>query len=126
MTPPRRREYDFTWRRRNLAAIWVMCAAAGIALAVAAGGSRIWFTVCPPIDESRVAAATELIDPNTASAASLCRLPKIGPVKAQAVVDYRASHGPRPFRSYKDLAKVRGIGPTLADLAEPYLNLPSR
>ncbi len=32
----------------------------------------------------------------------------VGAVKAQAIVDYRTSHG--PFQKIEDLAKVKGIG----------------
>ena len=39
----------------------------------------------------------------------LDQLPGIGPVTAQKIVDWRASHG--PFRSVEDLDEVPGIGP---------------
>jgi competence protein ComEA len=46
---------------------------------------------------------------NTASAAELdARVPGVGPVLAQRIVDYRTQHG--PFRSINDLLKVEGIG----------------
>lgn len=47
-------------------------------------------------------------DLNTATAAQLETLPRIGPVLAQRVLDYRRAHG--PFRSVDELQNVRGIG----------------
>ena len=46
---------------------------------------------------------------NTANAADLQRVNRIGVVKAQAIIDYRNQHG--PFRSLDELTRVRGIGP---------------
>ena len=51
------------------------------------------------------------INPNTASAASLARLPGIGISKADAIVSYRRSE---PFRNSSDLQNVKGIGPKTA------------
>ncbi|HET9651605.1 MAG TPA: ComEA family DNA-binding protein [Usitatibacter sp.] len=48
------------------------------------------------------------VNVNTADRQELETLKDIGPVKAQAIVDYRAQHG--PFRSLEDLDKVPGIG----------------
>ncbi|MYC24627.1 MAG: DUF1524 domain-containing protein [Gammaproteobacteria bacterium] len=48
-------------------------------------------------------------DINTASVATFQRVSGIGPVKAQAITDYRNQHG--PFRSLDELTRVRGIGP---------------
>ncbi len=45
---------------------------------------------------------------NTASAAELEALPRIGPTLAQRVLDYRSTHG--PFRSVDELRRVHGIG----------------
>jgi competence ComEA-like helix-hairpin-helix protein len=58
------------------------------------------------------------INPNNASAASLLRLPGVGMTRAEAIVAYRsdfdATDGRRAFENYKDLEKVRGIGPKTA------------
>ncbi|NLW17198.1 MAG: ComEA family DNA-binding protein [Firmicutes bacterium] len=53
--------------------------------------------------------ATTLININTATAAELETLPGIGPVKAQAIVEYRQQNG--AFARIEDLTKVSGIGP---------------
>ena len=52
------------------------------------------------------------INPNTALAASLVRLPNIGPRRAEAIIDYRENAGKGPiFESADDLQKIKGIGP---------------
>ena len=55
------------------------------------------------------------VDINTATKEELDSLKGIGPVKAQAIVDYRSKNG--PFKSVDDLKNVPGIGPkTLEDI----------
>ena len=56
-----------------------------------------------------VAATTELLNLNTASAAELEALPGIGPTTAQKIVDYREQNG--PFINAEDIINVSGIGP---------------
>lgn len=57
------------------------------------------------------------IDLNTARKEQLVVLPGIGPVRAQAIIDYRVQHG--PFTSIEDINQVYGIGPkTVATLKE--------
>lgn len=53
---------------------------------------------------------------NSASAAELQLLPRIGPVLAQRIIDDRAANG--PYRSLSDLQRVRGIGPKTAEQLE--------
>ena len=57
----------------------------------------------------------------SATVEQLDELPGIGPVTAQKIVDWRASHG--PFQSVDDLDDVPGIGPArieqLRDLVTP-------
>lgn len=48
------------------------------------------------------------VDINTATAEELQELMGVGPVLAQAIVDYRAEHG--PFASVDELLEVSGIG----------------
>lgn len=53
-------------------------------------------------------AAFAAIDINSASVEELDKLKGIGPVKAKAIVDYRAKNG--PFKSIEDIKNVNGIG----------------
>lgn len=48
------------------------------------------------------------IDINTASAAELQKLPRIGEKVAQRIVDFRKQHG--DFKKIEEIMKVKGIG----------------
>lgn len=63
----------------------------------------------PNAGDAPPASTTGKININTATAAELERLPKIGPSIAQRIVEYRDAHG--PFARIEDLQKVKGIGP---------------
>jgi comEA protein len=63
----------------------------------------------------------ERIDPNTASADELDRLPKVGPALAQRIVDWRESKG--RFETMADFDEVPGVGPALLRDAGPHLAL---
>jgi len=53
-------------------------------------------------------AAFAAVDLNTATKEELDGVKGIGPVKAQAIIDYRKKNG--PFRSVDDLKNVKGFG----------------
>jgi competence ComEA-like helix-hairpin-helix protein len=70
---------------------------------------------------NRSLAEGERIDPNTASAEEIDRLPKVGPGLAERIVAHREASG--RFRTLADLDAVPGVGPaTLAALA-PHVTL---
>lgn len=53
------------------------------------------------------------ININTATLEQLQQLPNIGPTLAQAIINYRDSHG--PFTSIDQIQNVAGIGPKTFD-----------
>ena len=55
-----------------------------------------------------VQAAEGAVNINTAGLDELMTLPGIGGARAQAILDYRAEHG--PFRYPEELIRVKGIG----------------
>lgn len=67
----------------------------------------------PPAGPKAVKASPNLplgkININTASQASLERLPNIGPAMAKRIVEYRSTSG--GFKSIEQLSRVKGIGP---------------
>jgi competence ComEA-like helix-hairpin-helix protein len=103
------RSLDVRWTGANLGAVAAAClvAAAGLVLSFAAGRFELGST--PAVDSARVAAVRQRVNPNTASFSSLRRLPDLGPAHAKAILDYRAAHGPAPFRTADDLTRIPGI-----------------
>lgn len=97
---------------------------------------REYETLTGPVDSSGVITqdtlALTVADPekdrgskvvglNSATARDLQSLPGIGPKLAQRIVTYRSTNG--PFRSIKDLDKVKGIGPMVLARLTPLLSL---
>ncbi|TDI83849.1 MAG: ComEA family DNA-binding protein [Chloroflexi bacterium] len=66
--------------------------------------------------------STEPISVNVASAPELERLPGIGPVIAQRIVEYREQNG--PYQRLEDLLEVEGIGPAKLESLQEYVQLP--
>lgn len=60
------------------------------------------------------------ININTATVEELQKLPGIGPVKAQNIVEYRNKYG--KFTSTEELLKVNGIGEKTLDKIKPFLS----
>lgn len=54
------------------------------------------------------AAASGVVNINSADAAQLALLPRIGEKAAQRIIEYRTEHG--PFKKTSDLMQVKGIG----------------
>jgi competence protein ComEA len=65
----------------------------------------------PAAGADGTAAAAGRINLNTAGADELATLPRVGPVLAQRIVEWRAEHG--PFQRVEELDAVDGVGPKL-------------
>ena len=71
----------------------------------------IFSTLCGCLCLAAVAFAA--VDINKATPQELSSLQGIGPAKAQSIVEYRQKNG--PFKSTKDLVKVKGIGTKIVE-----------
>lgn len=67
----------------------------------------------------RLKASGKTINLNTATAADLTALPKIGAKVAQRIVDYRTEH--KGFKSVDELRNVKGVGAKLLEGIKPYV-----
>lgn len=61
------------------------------------------------------------ININKATAKQLERLPDIGPVLSQRIIEYRNQHG--PFKKIEELRKVPGIGPKTFQKIKPLVDI---
>jgi competence ComEA-like helix-hairpin-helix protein len=64
-------------------------------------------------------APSGVVNINTAGAAELALLPRIGEKGAQRIIDYRQEHG--PFKKPADLMQVKGVGAKTFELMSPHI-----
>ncbi len=67
------------------------------------------------------AGAGSRVNINTAGVDELDALPKVGPVLAQRIVDWRKEHG--PFSAVEDLDAVDGVGPKMLETLLPLVTV---
>lgn len=74
-------------------------------------------------EAERPLAEGETIDPNTAPATQLRRLPRVGPALADRIVADRSANG--RYRVLADLGRVSGVGERTLELLAPHVALPA-
>jgi DNA uptake protein ComE-like DNA-binding protein len=117
------------WRRGDLVALLALLAVWAAQLSWQAADRNADLADPPVVEEKWVEAASERIDPNTASAASLRRLGQVGPARAEAIVQYRqaASRPGRPAFVYlEDLQNVPRMDHNAVLRMESLISLPRR
>lgn len=65
--------------------------------------------------------AARQVNLNTADAATLARLPNIGPALAQRIIAYRERHG--QFLTREELMRVQGVGPKTFEQLADYVSV---
>ena len=65
------------------------------------------------------AAPTGVVNINTADAAQLALLPRVGEKAAERIIEYRTEHG--PFKKAADLMQVKGIGAKTFELMSSHI-----
>ncbi|MCP4375415.1 MAG: helix-hairpin-helix domain-containing protein [bacterium] len=118
------RKPELTWTRADLTVMMSLLLIGTVWIAWEATKARVEFTDQPLAETSRVRLATDRIDPNTASQASMLRLNGIGMARAKAIIEYRNLHGPDAFKCLKDLAKIDGIASGIIKQIAPEVSLP--
>jgi competence protein ComEA len=76
--------------------------------------------LCAALPAAAAPAKANTVNVNSAEAAQLALLPRVGPSVAQRIVDYRKKNG--PFKSADDLMLVQGIGEKTYALIKPYVS----
>ncbi len=112
--------YDDRLRRISMTKCRAFVFAAVGACVLSAIFAGVWLSNAGAVDE--IVLETR-INPNTAPAASLMRLPNIGPKRARAIVEYRRAVGGagRAFEKAEDLAKIKGVGPATVEGVRQWL-----
>ena len=70
-------------------------------------------------DKAASPAPTGVVNLNTADAAQISLLPRVGAKAAQRIVDYRREHG--LFKKTSDLMQVKGFGEKRFNQVSPYI-----
>lgn len=74
-----------------------------------------------PVNGGTEKQAQGVVNINTAEAAQLALLPRVGEKAAARIIEYRTQHG--PFKKTSDLMQVKGFGAKTFERLAPYISL---
>src|SRR5688500_17709689 len=72
-------------------------------------------------DAETSAAPSGVVNSNSADAAQLSLLPRVGAKAAERIIAYRTEHG--PFKKTSDLMQVKGFGAKTYERVSPYISV---
>lgn len=75
-----------------------------------------------PASPTVASVSNTTVNLNSATLEELDSLPRVGPVLARKILDYRLAHG--GFRSVDELDRVSGIGPATLEKLRPLISAP--
>ena len=118
---------DISWNKVRTSALILFCAAAaagsvnGYLNGIVSEETPVMYEEPPARIETVLPAGPEdrRIELNTATLDELCTLKGIGPVKAQAILDYREKYG--GFVCVEEIMEVKGIGEKTYNKIKEYL-----
>ncbi|HMU41346.1 MAG TPA: ComEA family DNA-binding protein [Pseudomonadota bacterium] len=73
-----------------------------------------------PVAEMAAPKSTGVVNINDATAEQLERLPGVGPSRAQAIIQFRKTHG---FKRVEDLQRIKGLGKKTWNRLRPMVTL---
>jgi hypothetical protein len=100
---------------------WAAIAAALVTVHLVGSAVQRWTPAGPPVTPLQLQLR---LNPNTASAAELELLPRIGPTIAANIVAYHAAEEQPAFRRAEDLDRVPRIGPATVEALRLFLAFP--
>jgi competence protein ComEA len=74
-----------------------------------------------PVQDGSEGTPASKVNLNTAGVEELDGLPKVGPVLAQRIVDWRKEHG--PFKTVEELDAIDGVGPKMLEALLPLVTI---
>ena len=115
---------DFSPTKKQLIVIYFLATMLFVGTIIKVGMDRHWWLPETEIISNLKPADIKVkLDVNNAPWYELVLLPKLGEVKAKAIVTHREKHG--NFKTLDELARVNGIGTSIVEAIRDYIKIGS-